>query len=61
MVLVAIIILMKSPKSMVTQKVLLQNIYNGSLKSSSYGKSHKKAEKNAARKLIDEFINKGNF
>jgi len=34
---------------------------NGSLKSSSYGKSHKKAEKNAAIKLIEEFINEGKF
>ena len=34
---------------------------NGSLKSSSFGKSHKKAEKNAASLLIEDFINEGKF
>lgn len=43
-------------------KRFLCKIYiNGSLKSSSYGRSHKKAEKNAASKLIEEFINEGKF
>ena len=43
-------------------KRFLCEIYlNGILESSSFGKSHKKAEKNAATKLIEEFINEGKF
>jgi len=43
-------------------KRFLCKIYiNGTLQSSSYGRSHKKAEKTAASKLIEKFINKGDF